>query len=231
MRRKTLLAKTLIITAIITTAVGLNKVYDYYHPKTLKQIEKETSIVLIGDRKEVGDILSLTTDNIDDPYNFDIYFKGEDYDMDYNKEYDDIGKRTLDCFDREVYKNHKIVIDLSIEDINMDQHFIDNLNHTITHEWKHYDVYVTSINPVDENKLNNFKTTNEQIEKFNKTIQDKFPKAHYIDTYNLIKNSCKISDSGRKYDLTTYFKIYNFIANEVYKKEISEIQLREMKNN
>ena len=79
-------------------------------------------------------------------------------------------------------------------------------------------IYIMSINPVDESKEaeNRYTVTNESIENFNETMKNSFGE-NYIDVYAQIKDNFETED-GVHYTTETYKKIHEIVINYILSK-------------
>lgn len=87
--------------------------------------------------------------------------------------------------------------------------------------WKRHNVFLVSVNPVDEKKeaQNGYSTKQSNIIKFNdkiKSTANSLSNFSYCDTYNAIINNFETSD-GLHYTSNTYKKIYNVTQNCISK--------------
>jgi hypothetical protein len=233
MKKKTLIT-TIIGAIVIIGAMGIG--YKMLHHPKIQSIGAElsnnpnviqfncgnkeeitkTGIIYIGDQHIQELLYTLQNENAETEHNaYIINTSNNKEDKQYFYEYAMHNiKDTI--LEKPQYNKWKIVINLGITDLNnMDDYTISMLNLLINTEWKNYDVYITSIGPVETDKMQGDKITNEQIEEFNKTIQDKFPKAHYIDTFHQILESYDTKD-GVLYDNDTNIEIYNYILKNLF---------------
>ena len=117
---------------------------------------------------------------------------------------------------------------------NMGVNDLDNINYdgneiaedyfdiyeTLARKYKEINIYILSVNPIEEKTINNYfngnNRTNKKIKLFNKSIQDKLKEndlnnMYYCDSYNVLK--FKTLD-GLHYTQDTNKKIINYIVND-----------------
>lgn len=122
--------------------------------------------------------------------------------------------------------NYYIVVNMGVNDLNSnykgkeiaEDYF--ELYSKLANDYPNIKMYIMSVNPIYEDKLNEWERTNkrtvEKIKMFNDTIQDELKESdlenlHYCDAYNTIDFN---SDDGLHYTQDTNREIINYIANK-----------------
>lgn len=129
----------------------------------------------------------------------------------------------------EEYKYH-VLFNMGVNDLSSDikdtqraDEYFD-IYKEISEKYKDINIYLLSINPIDENIINdNFSTnkrTTEKIENFNQELIDnilkeKLDNVYYCDSYN---NMSFETPDGLHYNKETNIKIIDYIANKCLKQ-------------
>ena len=123
-----------------------------------------------------------------------------------------------DIISKNNFEKWNIVLMMGVNDCSTDKiydKYKDLYTKQKSGDWKDYNVYITSINPVDEDKCKNsgYDINNKNIEKFNEAISN-ISGTKYIDTYKL-KNQLDYSDDGLHYTDETNKKVYDEVRNNI----------------
>lgn len=126
-------------------------------------------------------------------------------------------------------EGYHVVVNMGVNDLNYKQHKGDDiasnyfdLYSNLASKYPRVKIYILSVNPIDEKKINeagdNNRTT-KKIELFNKTIQKKLidsdkENMYYCDSYNTLDFKTK---DGLHYTQDTNRKIINYIVNDCVK--------------
>lgn len=122
--------------------------------------------------------------------------------------------------------NYYIIVNMGVNDLNSnykgkeiaEDYF--ELYSKLANDYPNIKMYIMSVNPIYEDKLNEWERANkrtvEKIKLFNDTIQDELKESdlenlHYCDAYNTIDFN---SDDGLHYTRGTNREIINYIANK-----------------
>ena len=125
--------------------------------------------------------------------------------------------------------NYHIIVNMGVNDLNSDykgkEIALDyfKIYQSIAHEFSNAKIYILSVNPIDESKINKFwvgsKRTNKKIQLFNKTMQIKLKKENidnmfYCNSYNKLKFD---TYDGLHYTNKTNKDVINYIENKCIK--------------
>lgn len=191
-----------------------NKVYD------ISKKIKSSKVIIVGDSR-----MSFIKDDLQfhKPNNIEFVAKSgmriDWLENDATKEIDNI----LDDNDY----NYYIVVNMGVNDLNDDKYKGDDIAldyfkfyKEIASKYSNIKLYVLSVNPIDEKKINitwsNNNRTNKEIELFNKTIKNEIEDSdifniYYCDSYNDMSFE---TEDGLHYTQGTNKRIINYIVND-----------------
>lgn len=120
----------------------------------------------------------------------------------------------------EIYnrKGYNIIINFGINDLGNLNNYINYYNSLPEDFIKNNQIFILSVNPVDETTAAQFGYTvkNSMIKLFNEEIQKNLRKdIYFIDGYTYMQNNGFVTEDGVHYNNTTYVKIYNYVKNEI----------------
>ena len=191
-----------------------NKVYD------ISKKIKSSKVIIVGDSR-----MSFIKDDLQfhKPNNIEFVAKsGMKIDWLENDAMNEIDN-ILDDNDY----NYYVVLNMGINDLNDDKYKGDDIAldyfksyKEIASKYSNIKLYVLSVNPIDEKKINitwsNNNRTNKEIELFNKTIKNEIEDSdifniYYCDSYNDMSFE---TEDGLHYTQGTNKRIINYIVND-----------------
>lgn len=158
----------------------------------------ETGIIFIGDSRTVG--MGKAVQNEDNVYF--IAKVGEGYSWMVNTAIPEVDEVINENNDIDKWI---IVSNYGVNDLRNIDKYVDKYNELENNEWSDYNLYIMSVNPVDENKCHS--VSNDNIDKFNNKIKEN--SFNYIDTNNITSEIMQTQD-GLHYDNSTYISIYDY---------------------
>lgn len=191
-----------------------NKVYD------ISKKIKSSKVIIVGDSR-----MSFIKDDLQfhKPNNIEFVAKsGMKIDWLENDAMNEIDN-ILDDNDY----NYYVVVNMGVNDLNNDKYKGDDIAldyfksyKEIASKYSNIKLYVLSVNPIDEKKINitwsNNNRTNKEIELFNKTIKNEIEDSdifniYYCDSYNDMSFE---TEDGLHYTQGTNKRIINYIVND-----------------
>lgn len=184
---------------------------------------KNSKVIIVGDSR-----MQLINDDNDfnKPFNFEFVAKGGSK-IDWLK--NTALNRTKNILKDNDF-DYYVVVNIGVNDLS---YKTDNVNEIANDYFEIYEklasdypeikLYILSVNPIDESKINEFwddnNRTNKKIENFNKNMLNKLNRStlnniYYCDSYNELKFETK---DGLHYTNETNKEIINYIANKCVK--------------
>lgn len=107
------------------------------------------------------------------------------------------------------YDSWNIITNLGVNDLGNLQKYMEEYEQLEQGDWKEYNIYYVSINPVDEDLCSTVR--NKDVRKFNEKLSEK---DNYVNTYDFVCEHMSTVD-GLHYKASLYQSIYSIILDSI----------------